>query len=86
MPSVIVKKDRRLEDYTRHKLGRSIAAACLSVRTPEGEADTTAREVCRRVEAWLAHKPEVTSADIRRKATEALLAYNPEAAYMYRKH
>jgi transcriptional regulator NrdR family protein len=87
MQSVIVKKGRRgIEDYERHKLSRSVLAACRSVRTPDGEAEVTASEVCKRVEAWLTAKPEVTSADIRRKALEALLAYNPEAAYMYRKH
>lgn len=86
MPSLIFKKDRRIESYDRGKLGRSLLAACRSVRTPDGEAETTATEICRRVEAWLRTKPEVTSADIRRKAQEALLAFNPEAAYMYRKH
>lgn len=86
-PSVILKKDQRhIEEYHRTKLAESIVAACRSVRTPDGEAETTAREICKRVEAWLDAKPEVTSADIRRKATEALLAFNPEAAYMYRKH
>ena len=87
MDSLIVKKGHRgIEDYQRHKLGRSVLAACRSVRTPDGEAETTAKEVCKRVETWLRTKPEVTSADIKRKATEALLAFNPEAAYMYRKH
>ena len=87
MVSLIVKKNQRtIEDYQRSKLGRSIIAACRSVRTPDGEAETTAVEVCKRVEAWLKTKPEVTSADIRRKAYGALLAFNPEAAYMYRKH
>lgn len=86
MNSLIIKKNRHIEDYERHKLGRSVLAACRSVRTPDGEAETTATEVCKRVEAWLQAKPEITSADIRRKALEALLAFNPEAAYMYRKH
>lgn len=87
MPSTVIKKNRQIiENYEQHKLGRSVLAACRSVRTPDGEAETTATEVCKRVEAWLRAKPEVTSADIRRKALEALLAFNPEAAYMYRKH
>ena len=87
MVSLIVKKGGRgIEDYEQRKLGRSILAACRSVRTPDGEAETTAAEVCKRVERWLDAKPEVTSADVKRKALEALLAFNPEAAYMYRKH
>lgn len=81
----IVKRNRNVEAYDSTKLARSLAAACLSVRTPEGQAKDTAKVVCRHVEAWLTKKTEVTSADIRRKAAEALLAHNPDAAYMYKK-
>lgn len=84
--SHVVKRSGHSEPYDRQKLFRSIVAACLSIRTPEGSAETTARHVCSKTESWLANKPEVTSADIRRKTAEALLAYNPDAAYIYKQH
>lgn len=64
-------------------LHQSIVAACLSVRSHEGEAHTTAERVCRNVIDWLATKAEVTTRDIRRIASEQLGIYHPEAAYMY---
>jgi transcriptional regulator NrdR family protein len=84
----IVKRagERESEGFKREKLHASILAACLSVRTPEGEAETTASSVCDIVITWLETKPEVTSADIRRKATEALTSFHPEAAYLYKHH
>lgn len=81
----IVKRDHKIEAYAPNKLAHSIYATCLSVRTPEGEAETTARKVLFSVEGWLSKKLEVTSADIRRKAGEYLVAYNPDAAYIYSK-
>ena len=53
---------------------------------PEGVAENTANTVCEAVIAWLATKPEVTSADLRRKATDTLEHYHPEAAYLYKHH
>jgi len=84
----IIKRDgdRPSEPFVRDKLHHSIRAACLSVRSPEGEAEMTARNVCDVVMLWLKSKPEVTSADLRRKATEALTSFHPEAAYFYQHH
>ena len=84
----IVKREGRrpTESFQRDKLHASIRAACLSVRTPEGEAEMTASNVCDAVILWLETKPEVTSADVRRKATETLESYHPEAAYLYKHH
>jgi len=53
------------EPYDERKLYASVYAACLSVRTPAGEAELTADRVCRTVEPWLEDKSEVTSGDIR---------------------
>jgi hypothetical protein len=53
------------------------------VRAYEGEAHTTARQVCERVVEWLKDKTEVTSHDIRRIAGKYLNTYHPDAAYMY---
>ncbi|MET0979668.1 MAG: hypothetical protein ABWX90_00235 [Candidatus Saccharimonadales bacterium] len=77
---------RPSESFQRHKLHASIRAACLSVRSPDGVAETTARDVCDAVIIWLKTKPEVTSADIRRKATDTLESFHPEAAYLYKHH
>lgn len=74
---------RPSESFERDKLHASIVAACLSVRTPEGQAETTARVVCDAVITWLDNRPEVTSTDIRTVAARHLKSHHPEAAYMY---
>lgn len=83
----IVKRGRRAnEPFDRSKLHRSIVAACLSVRTPRGQADDIASKACDGVIIWLTNRPEVTSADLRRKAADTLQVHHPEAAYIYRHH
>ncbi len=84
----IIKREGRRpsEPFQRHKLYASVRAACLSVRSPEGVAESTANNVCDAVILWLETKPEVTSADLRRKATETLESFHPEAAYLYKHH
>ena len=84
----IVKRSGRRpsEPFDRTKLHASIRAACLSVRSPEGEAELTATTVCDSVVRWCDTKPEVTSGDLRRKATDALTTLHPEAAYLYKHH
>ncbi len=77
---------RPSEYFQRGKLHASVQAACLSVRSPEGEANTIADSVCDAVMAWLDTKPEITSHDLRLKATETLQAFHPEAAYLYKHH
>lgn len=74
------------EAFDPLKLHQSIVAACLSVRSLEGEAHSTAERVCRHVINWLFDKTEVTSADIRRVASVHLETYHPEAAYIYQQH
>jgi transcriptional regulator NrdR family protein len=74
------------EAYSRDKLHHSIVAACLSIRSSEGSADTAAGAVCKEIEAWLKERPEVTSDDIRRVAARTLKIHNPEAAYFYTHH
>lgn len=77
---------RRSEHFMREKLHASIVAACLSVRTPEGQAETIARAVCESVIGWLQQHPEVTSRDIRIVTTKHLKVYHPEAAYLYEQY
>lgn len=77
---------RPTELFAEEKLLQSIQAACLSVRTPVGEAETIAKAVSRHLSTWLAERPEVTSEDLRRKATETLEIYHPDAAYLYKHH
>lgn len=87
MAYVVKRKGQRpSEAFTPEKLHASIVAACLSVRSPEGEAETIAHSVCSHIEQWLEEKPEVTSDDLRRKASEALASLHPEAAYLYKHH
>ena len=84
----IVKSEGRrpTESYQRDKLHASVLAACLSVRSPEGEAEIITQKVCDAVEKWLSEKPEVTSGDLRRKAGETLEIHHPEAAFLYKHH
>jgi transcriptional regulator NrdR family protein len=84
----IVKRSGRRpsEQFNRDKLHASIRAACLSVRSPEGVAETTAKNVCDAVIIWCNTKPEVTSQDIRRVASQHLERFHPEAAYLYKHH
>ena len=89
MPTaVIIKRQghRPSERFQREKLHKSVLAACLSVRTPEGQAEATATAVSDAVVHWLEKKPEVTSDDLRRKATETLASLHPDAAYLYKHH
>jgi transcriptional regulator NrdR family protein len=84
----IIKRggERHSEQFMRDKLHASIIAACLSVRTPIGQAEAVANAVCESVIAWLQQHPEVTSNDIRLVATKHLRIHNPEAAYLYEQH
>lgn len=77
---------RPSEPFSPDKLHHSVRAACLSVRSPEGEANTTARAVTEAVILWLETKPEVTSNDLRRIASGHLRRFHPEAAYLYEQH
>lgn len=86
-PHIVKRQGRRpTEDFERRKLHSSVLSACLSVRTPEGYAETTASAVCDSVVEWLASRPEVTSEDLRRKAADALAVFHPDAAYLYKYH
>lgn len=83
---IVKRLANHTEPYDERKLYASIYAACLTLRTPAGEAELTADKVCRDIEPWLEHKSEVTSLDIRHHAAEQLKLYNPDAAYMYVRH
>jgi transcriptional regulator NrdR family protein len=84
----VIKRDGRRpsETFDPAKLHASVLAACLSVRSPHGEAETAAVSVCDVVIGWLMNKPEVTSADVRRVASNHLQQLHPEAAYLYKHH
>lgn len=86
--TVIIKRNgkRPSQKFEASKLHASIEAACASVNLPSGVAEDTASHVVTAVELWLRDKPEVTAADIRRVATNALNIVSPEAAYLYKHH
>lgn len=87
MTDVIKRQgSRKSEAFDHTKLHSSVQAACLSVRSPEGEAHMTANKVVDVVEKWASQKPSVTSEDLRRIATNALQIFHPEAAYLYQNH
>lgn len=72
-----------MEQFDREKLHASIVTVCLSVYTPESQAEATAHAVCDSVATWLQQHPEVTSHDIRTITAKHLKRYHPEAAYLY---
>lgn len=82
----IVKRKGHSEPYDVRKLYASIYSVCLSVRTPEGEAELVADRVVKHVSEWLEKKHEVTAHDIRVHAAKHLAAYNPNASYLYEVH
>lgn len=83
MSQVQVISGKSSQPFDTAKLHASIVTACLAVRSHDGEANSTAKQVCQHVADWLEGKHEVTSHDIRRIAGEHLAVYQPEAAYLY---
>ncbi|MBI3494867.1 hypothetical protein HY004_02710 [Candidatus Saccharibacteria bacterium] len=85
MNSYVVKSGglHESEIFDPLKLHGSLMAACLAVRSLEGEAHMTAQKITERVIDWLDNKTEVTTDDVRRIAANSLQTYQPEAAYMY---
>lgn len=75
---------RPTEEFNPEKLHRSIVATCLSLRTPEGQAEEIARAVCQGVIRWCGDRREITSSDIRRAGANILKKYHSEAAYLYK--
>lgn len=84
--TVVKRSANHTEPYDERKLYASIYAACLSVRTPAGEAELTADRVCKDIAPWLHSKLEITSHDIRAQAAAHLRTYNPNASYLYKHH
>ncbi|HEY1085770.1 MAG TPA: ATP cone domain-containing protein [Candidatus Saccharimonadales bacterium] len=84
----VVKRsgDRPTEEFSHEKLHSSVLAACLSIRIPEGEAETVANIVSNLVGAWVEGKHAVTSHDLRRIAAKHLSDLQPEASYLYQHH
>lgn len=77
---------RSSEPFSPDKLHASVRAACLSVRSPEGEAETIAKRVVDAVVTWSTDKAAITSEDVRRIASRGLELLHPEAAYLYQHH
>lgn len=77
---------RHPEPFDRDKLHKSVVAACLASGSPSGHAESLARRVTDQVEVWLESRPEVTSNDIRRVASQYLKTYHPDASFLYEHH
>ena len=83
---VIKRGKRPPEEFSPDKLHNSIFATCLSVRTPEGQAQDIAKTVTLGVMNWCETRPEITSADIRRQAQRIMKDLHPDAAYLYKNY
>lgn len=75
---------RPTEEFNPEKLHKSIVATCLSLQTPEGQAEEIARAVTTGVIRWCGDRREITSEDIRRISAEILHKQHPEASYIYK--
>ncbi|HSE60993.1 MAG TPA: hypothetical protein VLA88_01715 [Candidatus Saccharimonadales bacterium] len=86
-PSLTILKrlTGKSEPYDERKLYASIKAVCLSVRRPAGEAEDTARQVCKQIKPWLTTRQEATSLDVRAHAYPLLNKLSPKAAAIYRR-
>ena len=73
------------EPYDAPKLQASLNAACLAVQTPAGQAELTAKVICRDMLPWIMSKHELTSYELRLKAATFLKVHNPRAAERYRR-
>lgn len=82
----VVKRGGHTEAYDERKLYASVYSACLSVREHPGSAELFAQEVVENFGKWLESRHEVTSNDIRRKASEHLKVINPDAGHIYLHH
>lgn len=84
----VVKRrgQRSTERFDKSKLHASVLAACLSVRSPHGMAESAADSVVTVVLEWCTARPEITSDDLRRVAATHLNRIHPEAAYLYKHH
>lgn len=82
----IVKRNNTVEAFDERKIYASVYAACLSVHEPAQTAELIAEKVSSEVTKWISSRSEVTSNDIRKKATEFLNEINPHASYLYAHH
>lgn len=82
----VVKRSSTVEGYDERKLYASIFAACLSVHETTQTAELVADKVSSKVGIWISSRSEVTSNDIRKKASEFLEQINPHASYLYAHH
>lgn len=80
---ISTRNPSKVNVYDRARLRASVITACLSVRTPELQAENTAEKVCNDFEKWLENKQEVTTKDIITVSSKILQKYHTEAAYIY---
>lgn len=83
---IIKRGSRPNEEFDPEKLHKSIVSTCLSVHTPEAQAEEIAKAVTLSVMKWCQSKSEITSYDIRRRALAALKPLHVDAAYLYQHH
>jgi transcriptional regulator NrdR family protein len=82
----IVKRAGHHESFDQKKVYASVYAACLAVRAQANDAELIASEVTKDINAWLADKKTVSSAEIANEVARSLKLYNSDAAFLYRHH
>lgn len=82
----IIKRKGHKEPYDERKLYASIFASCMSLRIKEEQAELIANTVTSEVEEKIRDKEEIAAHDLFSYALSSLKKYNPDAAFLYKKH
>ena len=80
----IVKRGGHTEPYDEKKFYASVFSACFALREPSPTCELVAGKVTSELNEWIKDKHEVTSDDLRRKASEFLEFYNSDAAHIFK--
>ncbi|MDO4902499.1 MAG: hypothetical protein Q4A21_03050 [bacterium] len=79
----VVKKSGQIEEFSLKKLEKSLHETFNIVKLPDGELETLTKKILAEFQLWQSDKPEITTADIRRKITQITEKIHPEASYIY---
>ena len=80
---LVVKSDGKIQEFSPDKLEKSLIITFNMLKTPEGQSERYIKKALSEFENWQEDKPEITSADIRRKISEILQNIDPSAAYIF---
>jgi len=86
MNIIVVKRKGHREKYDERKVYASAYAASLNAHLSEQEAEKIAEDVCKKVNAWVEGKHEITSKQLEEHIIKLLEKHNRDAAFLYETH